>query len=679
MPIANRQSWYWVSLIVVLAAIASGVAAYWSHSQRSLTVARGGRMPPGFADDRSCAECHSEIAATYARSGMGRAWRRWSDAEPIEDRSAESETRRAGPLQYQALFRDGRHVQRESRPAEDGSDYETLTREAAYVLGSGIEGRAYVASENGYLTILPLGWYSNAGRWDLNPNYDARNLRFSRRVQAGCITCHNSMVAYHAGSSNRYVEPLPDGLGCQRCHGPAAHHVAEQRGGRLTRRNSGEASSLVNPARLAVDRQQDVCLQCHLLGSQSLAQPGFGERDFRPGMRLADVRSDFLDESADAQFRAVGHGPRSMASACYEKSGGRMTCTVCHDPHRPASAAPPNFYNERCLDCHRNQSCSRSLAAGEAAGRGDCVACHMPKRGVSDIPHAAATEHWIRRPNSDADSADAAEKTRELSLRPFWPDTSDGQRGAALVEYFGAQAELAAVERGVKLLESAAAATPGVASWQERLGLGYLYLGRTEQALAAVDAAVRADPASAEARHLRGEALVRLGRKAEAITWLEATLEQWPWSYQSDLTLARLYIDAGRPQRLVEMEERYFRQHPADATRLELVARALERLGRPNGEVEAAIDRAIAADGAVAGPHLFRAERAIRRGDTEAVEHAVRRALAADPESTSTQIAWAGFLAATGRRDEAAAMLDAVLLRDPNHEGARRMLRGIGR
>ncbi len=674
MSSVSRGLAYWLTLLAALAAIGGVAGSLWSRAARSLDEARGGRLPAGYADDASCAVCHADIAASYARSGMGQAWRRWSDATLIEDRTEPSAPRSAGSFQYQVLFRDGRQRQHESRAAEGADDFETLSREATYVLGSGMEGRAYVASDNGYLTIMPLSWYTDQGRWDLSPNYDRHNQRFSRAVQPGCIACHNGVVGFVAGSTNCYAEPLPSGLGCQRCHGPAADHVAEQSGLKPSGSSPNSDGTFVNPAKLAADRAQDVCLQCHLLGDISIMQPGYGEWDFRPGMRLADVRSDFIADSEDAAFRAVGHGPRSMASECFRKSGGQMTCIFCHDPHRPSNEPPPSFYNQKCLACHSSRGCRRPVQVDERADAGDCVACHMPKRDTADITHAVATEHWIRR---TAELPAPPRATQPATLKPFWPETSDGQLGSAIVEYFAARGELAAVERGVGLLEQSLESTPGVAEWLWRLGYGQLLLGRIEQALRSVDRAIAAKPNLDTAQHLRGEVLVRFGRKTAAIAQFEKVLELWPRFYEADARLAKLYLDTGRPQRLVEMEERFFREHPADAERLGLVARALEKMGRPAADVDAALDRAIAADGARASPHLWRAELAVRRGDVERVEPAIRLARRAEPDSTAADVAWAGLMASRGQRGEAIATLQNVLAREPNHAAARRMLQNL--
>ncbi len=660
-------------LMILAAGLALiGLPAWWfRHSTRSARPPSLARVPAGYVEDAACARCHAGIAADFAATGMGQAWRRWRDAARIE--RLECAPRPGGPFVYQAVFPQGKHLQREYRAGADGEEHAVNVREAAYTLGSGLEGRSYVRSENGYLTVLPLGWYSGRATWDLNPGYELANGRFARPVTPPCMSCHTAMVAYRSGSGYAYEEPVPDGIGCQRCHGPGADHVASH----TARHGDRPTVAMVNPATLPDDLEQDVCMQCHLLGSVALPQPGCDAWSFRPGRRLRDVRSDFFTASEAQSFRAVGHAPRSMASACYRASGGRMTCVFCHDPHKPASDFPPTYYNGRCLECHDVRGCVRPLTAGEAARDGDCVACHMPKHSVADIPHAVATEHWIRRPG--AAPAAAADPTEPFALTPFWEDTSPGQLGSAYIEHFrSAMHDPRQAERGVALLEGVRSAGARAAEWDTYLGLGYFLMGQPERALVELQAALAKDPAGVDARHALGATLLRLGRKAEATEWFEETLARRPWYADADLTLAQLYMAAQRPEKLIDMEDRYFKQHPAQSERLVLVARALDRLKKPAARVNEALERAIAADGSLAAPHLVLAELAVHRGDTAGIETSLRGALRAEPDSSAARIAWAGYLASQQRRSQAVEELRRVLVQDPNNAAARRLLRDLG-
>jgi hypothetical protein len=58
-----------------------------------------------------------------------------------------------------------------------------------------------------------------------------------------------------------FPEKLPEGIDCQRCHGPGRAHVEA-----VSAHVSLQAiqAAIVNPAKLNRDRQMEVCMQCHL-------------------------------------------------------------------------------------------------------------------------------------------------------------------------------------------------------------------------------------------------------------------------------------------------------------------------------------------------------------------------------------------------------------------------------
>ncbi|HVJ79931.1 MAG TPA: multiheme c-type cytochrome, partial [Planctomycetia bacterium] len=385
-------------IAIGIALVAALAAAWLLHARRDQGLPEhflmaAGTAPAGYVADAKCAECHAEIAAKFSNSGMGRSWHSWSEAPPIEDRSEGPKPAiQIGDLHYRAVIEKGRLFQSEFRKTADGGEFEIARKEVDYVLGSGGKGRAYVSAESGYLTTLPISWYSKKKIWDASPGYHVRNQRMARPIGPNCITCHDGLPAYRAGSGNSFAEPLPEGIGCQRCHGPGAAHVAHRESG------AESADPLVALKSLSEDRKQDVCLQCHLQGDVVVYAPGKGEFDFRPGGRLSDWRTDGFNFAKQSDFLATGHGLRSIASACYKASRGRMTCVLCHDPHAAAGAVPRQAYNDKCIDCHRQSPCDRPIKAGEQALGGDCVSCHMPTREPTDISHAAATEHWIHRP-----------------------------------------------------------------------------------------------------------------------------------------------------------------------------------------------------------------------------------------------------------------------------------------
>jgi hypothetical protein len=128
--------------------------------------------------------------------------------------------------------------------------------------------------------------------------------------------------------------------------------------------------------------------------------PGKGYADFRPGTPLADTLAIFLlpirrnEPPGDPLLQCFV--PKNL-SECYLKSGGRLTCITCHDPHRqPTAQEAPASYRGKCMTCHTEKSCTLPLAVRLAKSPpNDCAGCHMPKQSIQTIAHAALTDHRI--------------------------------------------------------------------------------------------------------------------------------------------------------------------------------------------------------------------------------------------------------------------------------------------
>jgi hypothetical protein len=109
--------------------------------------------------------------------------------------------------------------------------------------------------------------------------------------------------------------------------------------------------------------------------------------------------------------RATSQWEALLASACKKKSGDRLTCTTCHDPHGgPSPWDRVAFYRQRCLSCHgltgapggdfassSASSFATSFASAHHPENPDCTACHMARAAASDIAHEQITDHFIRK------------------------------------------------------------------------------------------------------------------------------------------------------------------------------------------------------------------------------------------------------------------------------------------
>ena len=101
----------------------------------------------------------------------------------------------------------------------------------------------------------------------MSPGYDSpRHEDFRRKVSYTCFACHNAFPQLEDGSEVKGSDPLypaklPEGIDCQRCHGPGAAHLEALKKAKTA---AEIKAAIVNPKRLAGDREMEVCLQCHL-------------------------------------------------------------------------------------------------------------------------------------------------------------------------------------------------------------------------------------------------------------------------------------------------------------------------------------------------------------------------------------------------------------------------------
>ena len=200
-----------------------------------------------------------------------------------------------------------------------------------------------------------------------------------------------------------FPQELPEGTGCQRCHGPGGDHIQTAMTGTSL---DAIRASIVNPAHLEGDVRDSVCMQCHLLPGIAIVGPrrfGRGDYSFRPGELLSDymVHLDFRERNLPEpeRFEINHHGYRLMKSECYTQSEGALTCLTCHDPHVSVyhESRPSDHFRRKCLGCHATDACSETIdARSNTTPQDDCVACHMRKAEPDDQRYTEFTDHWIR-------------------------------------------------------------------------------------------------------------------------------------------------------------------------------------------------------------------------------------------------------------------------------------------
>src|SRR5262249_41168791 len=121
------------------------------------------------------------------------------------------------------------------------------------------------------------------------------------------------------------------------------------------------------------------------------------------------------------KFEVVSAPYRMMQSACFRKSGGRMTCTTCHNPHQR-----PRADDRPCRDCHTEAH------NGKPEARQNWVECHMVKRRPEDAPLTSFTDHKIARRPERGRGRDLPDYTGRARI--YWPPKAGAPLYKALAE-----------------------------------------------------------------------------------------------------------------------------------------------------------------------------------------------------------------------------------------------------
>ena len=521
-----------------------------------------------YANPKLCAACHPAIAKTYKQNGMGRSFSAPRPEIPLEDfTNKNSYYHPASDTYYQMLNRNGVLIQRRYQPGFEGKQTNIDEKQIDYIVGSGNHMRTYLhRNPDGTLLELPLAWYAEkGGYWAMNPGYDTSDYPYARRqIAYDCMFCHNAYPNTPPGHDRLgdrpvYSGALPEGIDCQRCHGPGQHHVtlASTPGSKP----AAIRAAIVNPARLDNDRQLEVCAQCHLKTTEyrlphaikRYQRPDFS---YQPGEPLAAFVLAF-DEAPgpnkDNRFETASAVSRMRASQCFVKSDGALKCTTCHDPHgiRHGSEAVEH-YNAICRQCHA-ASFTAEIAAGRHTSAVNCIDCHMPKRRTEDIVHIVVTDHLIQRNKPPGDLlADLPERHEDATnsyhgeVVPSYPnplpDTIENRFYLALAQVrdrANLGAGLPALEKAMEALRS-----PRPEPYLE-LAEALRAAGQPSRSLAAFQDSLRRDPAYVPALLEYATALKDAGQPAQEIAAARRAAAAAPSDPRAWNALGQAQLDAG--------------------------------------------------------------------------------------------------------------------------------------
>jgi tetratricopeptide (TPR) repeat protein len=579
----------------------------------------------------SCVECHAGRVAEFRRTRHSVAC-----VEPTPERMPEG-------------FSPGRNVLRTRDPVvrfemkRRGDDYfqsgvtatsageHRVTSKIGFAYGSGgTTDEVYFAWRGDRLFELPAVWLHGREEWGaakFSPYAGANG--YARDLGPRCLECHTTWFRHVAGTANEYdPHSFLLGVTCERCHGPASGHVEHHRS-----HPGSEPEKIVRPADLPRERQIDLCAQCHSNAIRSKTEP-FA---YRPGEPLEDyfrvLRTSRPED--DHVANQVGY---MRQSRCFVESGS-MTCTTCHDPHRPQTGADAVAVRTSCLKCHAGADCTERPGL-PARVRDDCTSCHMPRRNKIQVNFRTASEAYVApaprfehriavypeardevmwawsREGGGASQAEAGRLATKLarhwrdeaerlrseyrflaaieayrqSLR-FVPDGGTRTRLGEVIathtrlddDWFVAlrQIEEGRLREAARTLEGMLAVKPDLADAHGRLGFVYAQTGRRAEAVEHLEAVGRLDPDNVYGVALLAWMALVEGRFAEAADLYRRADEVEPRTPKIEYNLGLSLLKAGRPTEAGQAFRTLLEVDPDHAGGCQGLAQALRGQKRP--------------------------------------------------------------------------------------------------
>lgn len=455
---ARHPGWEIFGLFVILA----GPLAYWMNGRRadaeqrieSTTVGVPQAERDEFVTSDKCEACHPSQYASWHR-GYHRSMTQY--ATPATVKGDFNDLQLVGGGYDVKLWRQGDdfmvdmvdplwqyEVDAGQRQVAPGELPPRVQRRISLVTGSHHMQAYWVSSNvgNGQLS-LPFTYLLEDKRWVPRGEVFLHepDERHQEQVwNVSCILCHSTAGQPNALVGGKAVKSDVGemGIACEACHGPAQAHVAANRN--PLRRYwlhlaGGGDPTIVNPARLPMQRASEVCGQCHSLTDVSEEIELGAGKQFRPGDQLEATQpllralhpTPALEKKIAEDpnylrgyFWADGTGRVSsrdysgmLESKCMQSN--KLWCGSCHSLHD----ADPNLLvsegkdtDAACTGCHpqigANVAAHTHHQPSSVGSR--CYNCHMPHtiygllKGIRnhriDSPHVTAPTGGNDRPNA---------------------------------------------------------------------------------------------------------------------------------------------------------------------------------------------------------------------------------------------------------------------------------------
>ncbi|MBL8176038.1 MAG: tetratricopeptide repeat protein, partial [Bryobacterales bacterium] len=499
-----------------------------------------------------------------------------------------------------------------------------------------------------------------------------------------CMFCHNGYPRIPPGHERPfaeavYVDPLPEGIDCSRCHGPGEAHVKAASAAGAKREEIRAA--IVNPARLSRERREEICIQCHLETTSfplpnSLPRYDRGPFDYRPGEPLSSAWL-FFDHAPEAgrgdKFEIVNAVYRLRQSKCYVESKGALECRACHNPHDvPRGEQAVRHYDAACGNCHARTS------HGPRTG---CADCHMPKRRTEDVVHSLATDHRIQRNQPAGDLLAARAERHETGEQAY--------RGEVVLHYpprlapspenelylgLAQTIEESNLKGGIARLSAALSRYPAArAEFHAGLAEAYRAGGQLERAVPLYREAVRRDPKLVFGWQQLGSALRAGGQLEEASAALKRALALGVKNAAAWHELALTYRAQDKMQDAVSAMMQAIALDPDLPEPHSNLGNIFLESG-DGGRAIAAFREAIRIQPDYVDAHGNLAAVLAANGDMEGARDHFDTALRLRPRNAGTRYNFAMALGRAGETDEAQWQLEQSLKDDPTFSDAHLLL-----
>jgi predicted CXXCH cytochrome family protein len=633
---------------------------------------------PGYVDSAVCAGCHADIAKNYSRTGMGRSLRTVSKTVAEPEFNGSSFLHAASRELFTFTLRDGIPWIRRSQPGAVGAETNVFEQRVDYVVGGGNQAISFLhRTRDNKLTEFPVTWYpEDGGHWGMSPAYDRPDHPgFSREINFACMLCHNayplSTPVSDSPGETIFPAQLPEGIDCQRCHGPGQNHVDAAARGQSAQEIR---ASIVNPARLGQDRRNEVCLQCHLETTSSrlpasLLRTGRGVFSYRPGEALGDfvLALDRAPGSEHADsIELVGAPYRLAKSACALADGKPLTCDTCHDPHLAlAREESVRKIDGICASCHPARE-------NRHTERRDCVECHMPRTPAADVIHASITDHYISKPRGSLlhSVLPTVLSTVEINARNtkpyggevnlYYPKSlAPGPRNEITLAI--AQVQSNPVEALRRLNRITAGDTIQPADVAADIGHAFLLLAQPQKAEGWYKAALLQSYDNPVWLSGLGSAQLAAGRPDAAEATFAKLAALWPWETDALFSLGQAYARQGKFTDAIRTLRDAVSRNPESAAAFNDLGGTLLRAGSLK-DADDALREAVRIQPEFSSLRMNLADALIKEGKLQEAQEQLEEAIRIGGRAETAEGAWFAALLATDNQRQALEAWDASFM-----------------